>query len=77
MLRTLAHGRAADDGSTIGGTQAMYSTILVILQASKWGEIGLTLSSGILFIWVKIGMIVLVHGPTPAWSYSIIYRMLG
>ena len=34
MLRTLTHGRAADDDSDLGPTQAMYSTILVILQAS-------------------------------------------
>lgn len=34
MLRTLTHGRAPGDDSDIEPTQAMYSTILVILQAS-------------------------------------------
>lgn len=32
MLRALAHGRAADAEFEIGATQAMYSTILVVLQ---------------------------------------------
>lgn len=36
MLRALAHGRAAcDDDSGLGTTQAMYSTILVVLQARR------------------------------------------
>lgn len=35
MLRALTHGRNANDESEIGPTQAMYSTILVILQASS------------------------------------------
>ncbi|CAM9298178.1 unnamed protein product [Scytosiphon promiscuus] len=35
MLRALTHGRSADGDSEIGPTHAMYSTILVILQASS------------------------------------------